>query len=314
MTGIPTVSVVVPVHNEERNLGPLLEAVADSLGPLGLTYEVVFVDDGSADGSLARIRALIEREPRVVLVKLSRNFGHQRALSAGMRYARGECVITMDADLQHPPELLPTLIERWREGYDVVYTVRKDPKETPWIKRATSAGFYRILNAIARMHIPAGAADFRLLDRKIVDLLEEFPERNLFFRGLTSWMGFRQMAVPYTARPRLTGESQYSFTKMLRLAADGITSYTSFPLQLATMAGIAVAGLSFLYGTYAVSAWLFTEQTVPGWTSVLVSVLFLGGIQLISIGIVGAYVGQIFQEAKGRPRYLVESVENARER
>jgi dolichol-phosphate mannosyltransferase len=299
---------VIPIYNEEDNILPLYQRLMKVLSSLDVSYEILFVDDGSTDGSAAQICELHRQNSQVAMVRFSRNFGHQAAVMAGLEHSRGDCVITLDGDLQHPPELLPQLIERWREGYDVVYTIRQVAKDTGWFKKVTSRLFYKLVNRLARVQIPEGASDFRLLDRRVVDTLKSLKEQDLFFRGLVPWMGFKQVGLSYQAEPRHAGVSKYSMAKMLGFAVSGVTDFSSVPLHLATFMGIAVAGLSFLYGTYVVLAWIFTDRVIAGWPSVIVSVLFLGGVQLISIGIIGEYIGRIFNEVKGRPRYIIQEV------
>lgn len=299
-------SVVIPVLNEQGNIPVLYESLEPVLRAVHLPYEIIFVDDGSRDRSAEEVERLHARNPRVKLISLSRNFGHQIALSAGLEHAGGNAVITMDGDLQHPPELIPTLVEKWREGYAIVYTVRRDSREAGLFKRWSAAMFYRLINLMTKTPIPVGAADFRLLDRIVVDELLKLKEHARFFRGLVSWVGFRQIDVPYTAPPRLAGRSGYSFARMVRFAMDGITSFSSFPLRLATYMGFVVSAVSFLYGVYTVFMGLFSERVIPGWASLVTAVLFLGGVQLIALGIVGEYVGRIYDQVKGRPLYVVQ--------
>jgi dolichol-phosphate mannosyltransferase len=298
------VSVIVPVYNEAQNLNPLFQAVAAQLKTIGLSFEIIFVDDGSRDDSLGVLRALANQNDQVKVVSLSRNFGHQAAITAGMEHASGAAVIVMDADLQHPPELLPQMIAAWQAGAQVVYTCREDNEETSWFKRFTSAAFYRFINLICDISIVPSAADFRLLDRVAVDALLRMPERSRFVRGLVSWLGFRQVGLQYRANPRLHGKSKYSLRRMVSLGLEGVVSFSTMPLRVAAFIGLGSALLGMPYAAWAIYARLFTDTAVPGWASLLVAVLFLGGVQLMSIGVIGEYIGRIYKEVKGRPIYL----------
>lgn len=302
---IPDLSIVVPVYNEKENLEHLYERLKTVLAPLGHSYELIFVDDGSSDSTLDVLKSFQKQDGNVRILSFSRNFGHQIALTAGLDYASGKAVISLDADLQHPPELIPELVKRWKDGYDVVYTVRMDSGDTSWFKRITSKVFYRLMNFFSHTHIPEGGADFRLLNRRAVDTLKNIRERNRMLRGLVGWIGFNQIALPYQAAPRRGGAPKYSLLRMARLAMDGLTSFSSAPLYLATIFGFIVSIFSFLYAAYVLYARFFTDMTVPGWTSLVVVVLFLGGVQLICLGIMGEYIGKIYSEMKNRPLYLV---------
>ncbi len=299
------ISIVVPVFNEQEALPQLYRRVSEVMKCVDRPFELIFVNDGSTDESLEIMLGFCQEDRNVKVLELSRNFGHQVAIAAGLDYARGDAVITMDSDLQHPPELIPELIKKWQEGYDVVYTCRQHTADTGPLKNITSRLFYTVINRLSEVNIPPGAADFRLLDRKAVEAFRALGERALFLRGLVSWVGYRQIAIPYEAHGRYGGKSKYPFIRMLRLAADGITSFSSIPLYLSAFIGMIISVLSFTYAAFALYARLFTDQVVPGWTSVMVAVLFLGGIHLITLGIQGAYLGRIYNEVKGRPRYLV---------
>ena len=302
MSEKPRLSVVIPVFNEAENLLPLYARLTKVLKN---SYEIIFIDDGSTDNSLLAITALHQRDNKVKAVGFSRNFGHMAALSAGLDMAKGDAVITLDADLQHPPELIPELVKQWETGAEVVNTIRKESKGAGPFKGLTAGLFYWLINRIARINLPAGSADYRLLDRKVVDTLKNVRERSRFLRGLISWIGFKQTFVEYTAEARTAGKSKYSFGKMFAFALDGITSFSAAPLRLATYLGLVVAGLSFLYILYAVYIRLFTSRAIEGWTSVLVTVLFIGGIQLIFLGVIGEYLSRVFEEAKQRPLYII---------
>ena len=299
------ISIIMPVFNEQEALPQLYRRVSEVMKCVNMPFELIFVNDGSTDKSLEIALGLCQEDKNVKVLELSRNFGHQVALMAGLDYAKGDAVITMDADLQHPPELIPELIKKWREGYDVVYTCRQRTADTGPLKNITSHLFYTIVNHLSEVDIPPGAADFRLLDRKVVEAFRTLGERALFHRGLVSWVGYRQTAIHYEARERYGGKSKYSFLRMLRFAADGITSFSSIPLYVSAFIGMLISAVSFVYAAFAIYAWLFTDRVVEGWTSVIVAVLFLGGIHLITLGIQGAYLGRIYNEVKGRPRYLV---------
>jgi len=299
------ISIVIPVFNEQDNLSALHSRLKKVLSDNHYLHEIIFVDDGSRDSSWECIEKLCIADHFVKGIKLSRNFGHQFALSAGMDHAKGNAVITMDADLQHPPEVLPQLVEKWKEGYDIVYTVRKEDHHLNLFKRLSSNFFYVIINKLANISIPVGAADFRLLSHNVVESFKSIRERTRFLRGLVSWMGYKNISVTYVADERFAGQSKYSFTKMLSFAFAGITSFSSFPLYLSTFLGFSVAIVSFFYGAYAIYTKFFTSDVIPGWTSVLLSVLFLGGVQLIAIGVLGEYLSRVYEEVKQRPLYLV---------
>lgn len=299
------ISVVAPVFNECDALPHFYARLCGVMQSLGEDYELVFVDDGSADQSADILLTLSREDKRVKVLELSRNFGHQVAIMAGLDYAEGDAVITMDADLQHPPELIPELIRKWREGYEVVYTCRSSTADTGLVKSFTSRLFYRIANALSEVPIPPGAADFRLLDRTVVQVFRKLGERALFVRGLVSWVGYRQAMIPYQAGGRYGGKTKYSMPRMLGLAADGIVSFSTVPLYISALIGVVISSLSFIYVVYALYIRLFTDRGGEGWASILTSILLIGGIQLITLGVLGIYLGKIYNEVKGRPRYLV---------
>ena len=300
----PYLSVVVPLFNEESNVGRLYDRLTASLGSLGISYELVFVDDGSLDATPRLLDAIQAADPSVVLVHLSRNFGHQAAVSAGLDHARGRGVIVMDGDLQDPPEVLPQFVRRWEQGFDVVYAVRRKRKENA-LKRLAYFAFYRLLNAISDLDIPLDSGDFCLMDRKVVDALKALPERMRFVRGLRTFVGFRQTGLAYERAARGSGRPKYTFRALIGLAIDGVVSFSSHPLRLMTYLGIGTASLAVLM-TIWVFVDAFAHHTAPrGWASVIVTVLFLGSMQLIGLGIIGEYLRLIFLEAKGRPSYIV---------
>jgi dolichol-phosphate mannosyltransferase len=300
-------SVVIPVLDESSNIRRLYEGLKKELDPLCSDYELIFVDDGSTDGSVDRIRELHDADPRVKLLSFSRNFGHQVALTAGMDHASGDATIVMDADLQHPPAVIRELVSRWREGFEVVYTVRRSTGDAGPLKRATAAAFYRIFRRMSGIDLPSNAADFRLLDRKVVEAFRGIRERTRFLRGLTAWAGYRSVAVPYESPAREEGRSKYSTARMTRLAIDALVSFSAIPLHLAIYLGFCLAVVGFLYALFALYARFVTGNVLPGWTSLAVLVSIIGGIQLIVMGVIGIYLGKIFEEVKGRPLYLVRS-------
>ncbi len=298
------ISVVVPCYNEDENILALYNSVINVIKQYS-DYEIIFVDDGSNDTTLTILYELIKKDSKIKYISLSRNFGHQNALKAGLDAASGDCVISLDADLQHPPALITRLVEKWQQGYDVVYTIRKNSK-LPFFKKITSKFYYKIIRKLSDTDIPEGAADFRLLDKKVVNELKRLKENYLFIRGLVSWLGFKQTAITYTAQDRYMGKSKYSFRKMMIFARSGVTSFSTKPLYLSALLGGIIALLSFLYGIYAILASIFTDTVITGWTSLIVSVLFMGGVQLIMIGVLGEYLGKLFIENKRRPNYIIK--------
>ncbi len=303
-----SLSVVVPVYNEQEVLGPFYEELIKSLESIDLPFEVIFVNDSSQDDSREILHRLHQTDSRIRVISFSRNFGQMAAISAGLEHATGAAVIIMDADLQHPPSMIPQMVQHWQEGYQVVYTVRSYDPSTSWFKRASSALFYKLINKISEIEIIPGAADFRLIDRLVVDYLNSMQENSRFLRGMISWLGFRQLGIPFQANARFAGESKYSLFRMVRLAMEGFTSFSTLPLRWAAYLGFfsAVSGLP--YGIFAIYQVIFTNQTVPGWASIIVAVLFLGGVQLMSLGIIGEYIGRIYTEVKRRPLYVMEEL------
>jgi len=274
-----------------------------------MTCEILFIDDGSHDDSFDIVRALGNNDSRVKGISLSRNFGHQVALLAGLQHAHGKVIITMDADLQHPPETIIRMLEEHKKGFEIVNTRRKSGKETSHFKKITSRYFYRLINRIAQVTIPEGSSDFRLMSRKALDAFLQFGERDRFTRGLVSWMGFNQAVIEYECPPRYAGLSKYTFRRMLHFALDGITAFSAKPLRIASYTGVIVFLVGFAYAVFAVINY-FRGVTIPGWTSLLVTVLLLGGIQLLSLGIIGEYLARIFNEAKSRPLYFIKEYVN----
>ncbi len=297
-------SILIPVYNEAENIAALHAQIEQHVSPV-CDSEIIFIDDGSTDDTLERIQALNRDHPNVHYIALSRNFGHQSALKAGLDYCSGDIAVSMDGDLQHPPSLIPIMIEHWRNGYDVVVTVRKDSGKPRLLKRLASSGFYWVMNKMSDVELVPGAADFRLLDRKVVEVLRQSDEGNIFLRGYLAWSGFRQFALPYSPDDRHAGETKYTLGKMLRLALDGLLGFSILPLRLVMMVGFLISAASSLYGVYAILIHTLTEQSVPGWASIMTGIYFLGGIQLVCIGICGEYIGRTFMEAKKRPHYVV---------
>jgi dolichol-phosphate mannosyltransferase len=308
-----TLSVVAPLFNEEGNVAELVRRVrAAADGAPGIdAYEIVLVDDGSTDRTVELLMVHAAADPRIVVVRLSRNFGHQLASTAGLDISRGDVVVLIDADLQDPPELIPAMVTRWQDGFDVVYAVRRSRRGESRFKLWTAGLFYRTSQRMTKVSIPVDAGDFRLMSRRVVDALKAIRERHRFIRGLVSWVGFPQTAIEYDRDPRFSGDSKYPVSKMLRFAIDGITSFSDVPLRFASYFGFAVSGIAFIVGIVEIGLRIFTGYNLPGYTSTIFAILFLGGVQLIGIGILGEYIGRIYEEIKGRPLYLIAGVERA---
>ncbi len=304
-TDRPTISVVAPVFNEEAILPEFYRRMRAVLDATGDSWELILVNDGSSDRSAEIMAALHTQDSHVKVLDFSRNFGHQLAITAGIDYATGDAVVVIDADLQDPPEVIPELIAKWREGYEVVYAVRAERQGETWFKEFTAKAFYRVIHQVTDINIPMDAGDFRLMDRGAVDALKRMRERHRFMRGMSVWVGFKQTGVSYVRAERYAGETKYPLNKMLRFALDGITSFSYFPLQLATYAGFIIAGIAVLGIIATIILRLTGSQAFYGQATTLVSVLFLGGVQLISLGIIGEYLGRIYDEVKGRPLYIV---------
>lgn len=299
------ISIIVPSFNEAENIPVLLQAVKSNLKKRA--FEIIFIDDGSTDGSIKLLQRLSKGHEELRYISFSRNFGHQSALRAGLHYASGDAVISMDADMQHPPELIPNLIKKWEEGYDIVYTRRNDNEAEgiTYFKKISSLIFYRTMNKMSGLKIDPGAADFRLLDRKVVDIINDFQEPDLFLRGLIDWVGFKSIPIDYVPAQRFSGQSKYSLRKMLNFALNGITQFSIKPLRLAIIIGFFMALLGVLYALYAVYDHFIGSHTVSGWTSLVIVVLMTSGIQLMLLGVVGEYVGKTFVQTKSRPDYIV---------
>jgi glycosyltransferase involved in cell wall biosynthesis len=302
----PTIlSIVLPCYNEQESIAEAYKQLTTVLSGLHLPFEIIFVDDGSRDDTPRLLAELHAKDPRVKVICLSRNFGHQIALSAGLEHACGQAVVFMDADLQDPPEVVATMVQRWNEGWDVVYGTRIEREGESWFKLGAAKLFYRVINSISQIPIPLDTGDFRLMDRKVVDALLTLPERDRFLRGMVSWVGFSQTAVTFRRAPRVGGATKYPFWKSLRLATDGILSFSIVPLRIATILGLTVSFASMMGVIIALVTRLFTRHWVTGWTSLFLAILFLGGVQLVCIGIFGEYLGRIYGETKHRPLYVV---------
>lgn len=298
-------SLVIPVYNEEATLDVLFSTIRDRLTALGISYEVVLIDDGSRDRTSEMLGEMARRDQRFRSVHFSRNFGHQAAVTAGLHFARGSAVVVMDADLQDPPELLAALLERWREGYHVVYAQRVKRHAEGFLKRGIAFAYYRLLQHLTDVDIPADTGDFCLMDRRVVDQLNRMPERNRYLRGLRAWLGFRQTAVQFERPPRVAGEPKYTFLKSLGLGINGIVGFSRVPLRIATYLGVTASAVSIVLTLWAVYQRLVGNDTVRGWASTLVVVLLLGGAQLLMIGILGEYLSRIYDEVKQRPMYVI---------
>lgn len=299
------ISCVVPIYNEEAVIAQFFTALDATLKQIGYPYEILIVDDGSEDETLNIINAL-KKTLTFRYLRFSRNFGKEKALSAGLDFARGNAVILLDGDFQHPLELLSEFIKQWEAGYDMVYAVRQDRTDESWLKRTCAKAFYHLTSKINRVTIPPNAGDFRLLDRKIVTALQKLPERNRFMKGLYSWVGFKQLGIPFEVQPRKLGTSQWNFYSLLDLAITGITSFTAFPLRLIALGGMSLATLAILYGIWIILSTLIFGISTPGWATIVTTISFFGGLQLFALGVVGEYIGRVFDEVKHRPHYIIE--------
>lgn len=301
------VSVVVPAYNEEAVLPALHARLAALFERLpAYRWELVLVDDGSRDGTAAQMRALQQQDARIAVIELSRNFGKEIAMTAGLDHARGDAVVVIDADLQDPPELIETLLARWRDGFDVVYAQRSHRRGETWLKKATAAGFYRVMSRLSRVEIPRDTGDFRLMSRRALDALLQLRERHRFMKGLFAWVGYPSTAVRYERDPRAAGQTKFNYWRLWNLALEGLTSFSTAPLRLATYLGLGVGLYALAYGAWVIAKTLLWGESVPGYPSLMVTMLFLGGVQLFCIGVLGEYLGRIFGETKGRPLYLVQ--------
>ena len=305
---LPELSIVVPILDEEDGIGELSRRLAAVMDALDTTAEIVFVDDGSRDGSPELLARLNRSDSRFKVVRLSRNFGHQVAITAGLHHASGRAVVVMDGDLQDPPEVIPKLVERWRDGFDVVYASRERRDDEPWPLRTAKLFYYRLLKRMTDIEIPVDVGDFRLVDRRVLEVFKGMPEHNPYVRGMFSWIGFKQTSVRYRRDERHAGQSKYPLGKLVKLALDGIIGFSDLPLRLALNVGFAISALTFLLGVAAVACKLSNIYVVPGWASLVVVISFIGGIQLAVLGAVGLYVGRIYEEVKNRPLYVVDEL------
>ncbi|MBE8995016.1 glycosyltransferase family 2 protein [Microcystis aeruginosa] len=306
---MPKYSLIIPIYNEEETIPELYRRVSAVMDSLDDSVELILINDGSRDSSLNLMRELQERDARVCYISFARNFGHQAAVTAGLNFARGQVIVVLDADLQDPPELIPKMIESWQAGYHVVYAQRTKRKKESWFKRLTAYVFYRLLRQLADVDIPADTGDFCLMDRQVVEVLNSMPERNRYIRGLRAWIGFRQTAVKFERDPRFAGEVKYTFKKSLALAINSLVSFSKIPLRLSTYLGLFSALIALLMALL-VLYWRLQqpESPVTGLATILIAVFFLGSVQLISIGILGEYIGRIYEEVKGRPAYTIAEI------
>jgi len=308
LADLPTLSVVIPCYNEGENVALLFDRLMPALDRLGVPVEVVCVNDGSTDDTLERLLARQQAEPRLRIVELSRNFGKEKALSAGLAQARGAAVVPMDADLQHPPEAIADLLAKWREGWDVVVARRDARTGQSWRERAFARAFYWVFDNLSEVRLPREVGDFRLMSRAVVDTITAMPERSRFMKGIFAWVGFRQAEIVYHQGERAAGTSKFSPVRLIRFAFDGLTAFSNFPLRVWGVIGAAISSLAFVYIVVRIVRTLVWGVDVPGYESILVSVLFLGGMQLLTLGIIGDYLGRVFDEVKGRPLYIIRKV------
>jgi glycosyltransferase involved in cell wall biosynthesis len=303
-------SIVVPLYNEELVLNETYNRLTEVLEKIKGRYEIIFINDGSRDKTEDIAKSIASKDFRVKLINFSRNFGHQNAITAGMDHASGEAIIVIDADLQDPPELIYQMIEKYHEGYDVVYAVRSKRKGETLFKKLSAKIFYRFLNGIVDIDIPVDTGDYRLISRSVCDVLTRMRERNRFVRGMVSWIGFKQIGIPFVREERFAGETKYTLSKMIKFSLDGIVSFSTKPLKFTVHVGFAMAAISFLYACYLIINKLFFSNVVEGWTSMVVILLFIGGIQMIALGIIGEYVARIYDESKDRPLYISKELIN----
>jgi glycosyltransferase involved in cell wall biosynthesis len=300
------VSVVIPAFNEEENIVVIIDRLEKVFNCLNYDFEVLLIDDGSSDKTLAVFKMMAQAKSNLFYIEFSRNFGHQPALKAGLNESHGDCVISLDADLQHPPELIAQMLQKWEEGYEVVYTRRQTDPTLSYSKRKSSSFFYKLINYLSDIEIEPGTADFRLLDRKVIEVFKEFKENDPFIRGLVKWLGFNQFAIDYIPDKRFKGASKYSISKMKKLAIQGVTSLSIKPLHTAVYLGFIFSSLSILYIPYVLFA-IYDGENISGWASTIITIVFFGGLQLIILGIIGIYIGKMFIQSKNRPNYIVRS-------
>ena len=299
------ISIIIPAYNEEDNINQIYAEIENVLKDSNYFYEIIFVNDGSTDNTERRILELTEHDKNVKLISFSKNFGHMPALIAGYNHCSGDAAITMDCDLQHPPELIKDLINKWQEGFEIVNTLRIDKDQPNMFKKYTSMYYYKFFGLISDVPLEKGCADYRLIDKKVIKEINELKEHEIFLRGMFYWLGFKKTSIPYVPNDRHSGKTKYNLKKMTRFALNGITSFSTVPLRMVTTLGFWISCFAFLYMGYTLYSYLFLNDVISGWTSIMISVLFLGGIQLIAIGVLGEYIGRIFIESKNRPRYIV---------
>lgn len=302
------ISIIIPAYNEEDNLNAIFEKLREVFAGLPqYKYEIIFVNDGSRDKTQARLEELASQFSEVRYIEFSKNFGHQPAVKAGLDYATGDAVISMDSDLQHPPQLIPELLKQWEKGFDIVYTIREYPRQISYFKKITSSFFYKILNRVSDIEIEKGDSDFRLIDQSVLKVVRDWKEDNLFLRGVFRWIGYRQIGIKYTANERFTGESKYTLDKMVKFAVTGVTSFSVKPLHLAIYLGFIFTFLSILLFVINVIRAFYLETEVSGWASLILTVVFFGGMQMTILGIIGLYIGKVFTQVKDRPNYIIRS-------
>jgi len=302
---LPDLSIILPFHNEADGVQELLKRLLPVLSRLQISYEVICIDDGSTDATYAALCHARDLDHRLKLIRMARNFGKEAALTCGLQLATGKAAITMDSDLQHPPEVIPDLVVPWRQGVDLVYAIRRNRDTDSRLRRMLSRAFYAVFRTIAEIQMPEGAGDFCLLDRKVIDAVNSLPERNRFMKGLVSWVGFRQVTVPFDIAPRHSGHTSWNFFRLIRFAFDGLSGFSTLPLRIWTWGGAAVSLFALGYGLYLTMRTLIDGIDVPGYASMMVGILFLGGVQLLSLGMIGEYLARVFTEVKARPLYLV---------
>lgn len=299
-------SIIAPMFNEESNIDRFFETLIPVLAHLGLTYEIICIDDGSKDRTLEKLAVYHQHNPQIKIISFSRNFGKEIALTAGLHHSNGRAIIPIDADLQHPPKVIEELVAKWREGYDVVYAVKKMRHGESLVKRFTAGVFYRFINFISDTPVPKDTGDFRLFDRRVVKALNRIPERTRFMKGLYSWVGFKQVGIEFDQQPRHLGKTKWNYWKLWNFAIDGITLFSTTPLRLWSYIGITISFISFIYGSYLIIRTIIYGIDVPGYASIMVVILFLGGLQLISLGVIGEYLGRVYAETKRRPLYVIK--------
>ncbi len=307
----PELSVLIPAYNEQEVINQCHYEVSEVLKGTGCSYEILYVNDGSKDNTWNLLKDIADNDTQVSLINLSRNFGKELAMTAGLEYTRGQAVIILDADLQDPPELIPKMIEYWRQGYDNVYGKRVSREGETWLKKVTASAFYRFMQKISNVEIPQDTGDFRLLSRRTVDSLLKLKESNRFMKGLFAWVGYKKIALEYARDPRAAGQTKFNYWKLWNFALEGITSFTTAPLKLASYLGVFIALLSFIFGVYIIIKTLLFGDPVAGYPSLMTAVMFIGGVQLLFIGILGEYIGRIYEESKARPLYLIETYHRA---